>query len=603
MKRILPIAVFVFIGLLPTLIFAQGSTCSTASPFCTANGTATFPASQNTTAPSGPSYGCLYSQPNPAWFYLEVATAGNITLNMTNSANVDIDFVIWGPFTSASAACASGLPASSIVPTPFGSPGGCSYSSTANETGNIPNALVGEVYVLLITNYSNQATNISLAQTGGSGATNCNIICAIDSLNYEVGACVSPSNLFDLSGVVKYSAPPGAGTLTISTSCSSATQVFNAPFNPDSVSFTLAGLPANGTACTVTAEFSNDPNCTLTKNFTAPPPCFVNCPVIVDSAHTCDGVATLLTASGSDSYLWSTGQTTPSILVSGVPASYTVIGITGTCADTATTFVTTFPPPTAHFTADILSGCGEIEVNFLADTTGNSGANYTWNFGDGSTGTGTEATHLFDSDGCYTIQMTASFGPGCSTKDSVHCMIEVYPLPHAAFSYSPEDLDIIAPTAYFSNTSTNSTSWLWDFGDTTTSTLQSPEHDYQNVGFYTVNLHIADANGCTDSTTSAIQIKDIITCYVPSAFTPNQKGGNEEFNMFSYGVSPSGYEMLIFDRWGRLVFKTNDLKEGWNGSFNNKGTVLPSDTYVYRITYKELTGKQKILTGTIELIK
>lgn len=596
MRKIILI-LFILITISLQVVFAQGADCSTASPFCTAAGTATFPASQNTTAPVGPDYGCLFTQPNPAWYYLQMATSGNIDLNMTNSANVDIDFIIWGPFTTATAACASGLSDPLLEVD-------CSYSSSANETGNIPSAVVGEVYVLLITNYSNQATTISLSQTGGTGATNCNIVCLMDSITVTPGACVSPTNIYDISGSLFYTAPPGAGTLTISNSCNSVTQVFNAPFNMDSVSYTLAGLPANGAPCTITAEFSADPTCTVTKTFMAPPPCFVDCPIIVDSAHTCDGVPAILTASGANSYIWSTGDTSPSILASGVPATYTVIGITGTCADTATAVVTIFSKPTVAFTADTLVGCGQLTVNFDADTTGNMGATYSWNFGlNDTTATGINTTYHYPEAGCFTITLTASLGQGCTTTDSVPCMINVWELPQADFNFSPTDLDAIASTAYFSDVSLNATQWLWSFGDSTFSTVQHPEHTYDEVGKYPVTLYISNPDGCTDSVMYEVVVKDIVTFYAPNSFTPNKNEKNEIFYLYSYGVMEEEYEMLIFDRWGKQVFKTTDMTIGWNGSLNNTGAVLACDTYVYRVSYKEATGKRKNVIGHVNLIR
>jgi hypothetical protein len=84
--------------------FSQGASCATADPFCTENGAA-FPASTSTVAESGPDYGCLGSQPNPAWYYMQIATSGNIDIDLSNSANVDIDFACWGPFSSLSGAC------------------------------------------------------------------------------------------------------------------------------------------------------------------------------------------------------------------------------------------------------------------------------------------------------------------------------------------------------------------------------------------------------------------------------------------------------------------------------------------------------------------
>lgn len=163
--------------------FGQGNNCNNADPFCTQAG-ANFPASVNTTAQSGANYGCLSSQPNPAWYYLQIGTSGNITINLTNNtgggSGVDIDFALWGPFSSATGGC---LPSSTPI--------SCSYSVATSETAQINNAVAGQFYLLLVTNYANVATNISASQTSGSGATDCTILlpCVINTLTATATGC------------------------------------------------------------------------------------------------------------------------------------------------------------------------------------------------------------------------------------------------------------------------------------------------------------------------------------------------------------------------------------------------------------------------------
>ena len=127
------------------IVLSQGNNCANADPFCTQAG-ASFPASVNTTAQSGANYGCLIDQPNPAWYYLQIGTSGNITIGLTNNAGggsaVDIDFALWGPFTSATGGCL-----------PTANPIDCSFDPQANETVQINNAVVGQFYLLLITNF------------------------------------------------------------------------------------------------------------------------------------------------------------------------------------------------------------------------------------------------------------------------------------------------------------------------------------------------------------------------------------------------------------------------------------------------------------------
>ncbi|HRN41356.1 MAG TPA: hypothetical protein PK649_04680, partial [Vicingus sp.] len=193
-------------------------------------------------------FSCLSTTPNPIWYYLEVATTGNIDIfiQQTNGggAGIDVDFALIGPYTSVAAACSN--PTTGCVED-------CSYSSSATETANITNAQAGEVYLLLLTNYSNQAGTITFNQTGGSGATDCSIIsptCVISNVTATPSAC-NASNQYTVSGQVTFTDPPTSGTLTVSSSCGGS-QVFNAPFSSP-LAYNISGLTANGAACNVTA--------------------------------------------------------------------------------------------------------------------------------------------------------------------------------------------------------------------------------------------------------------------------------------------------------------------------------------------------------------
>jgi gliding motility-associated-like protein len=149
---------------------AQGTTCADADPFCTGT-TYSFPNNTGTSAQTGPDYGCLVTQPNPAWYYLQIDQSGTIQMDISqvnaSGSGIDVDFITYGPFGSAAAGCGA-LTAGNIVD--------CSYSSSANETATITGAVSGEYYIVLITNYSNQAGNISFSQTGGTGSTDCSIV-------------------------------------------------------------------------------------------------------------------------------------------------------------------------------------------------------------------------------------------------------------------------------------------------------------------------------------------------------------------------------------------------------------------------------------------
>ncbi len=216
--------------------FSQGALCSEMTPFCTDSGAA-FPASTNTTSEAGNTYGCLIDQPNPAWYYLEIATAGDIEITLTNSMSVDVDFIMYGPFsdlTTAQGLCGSltatedlfacvplignGCPDNPASCTNAGNSCvtgdglDCSYDPQEVEVATIPNGQVGEVYVFLITNFSNMATDIFANQTGGTGATNCSIINPCRDVTF--GANDGMGNTIPLPTTIDCTDPPIAVVAT-----------------------------------------------------------------------------------------------------------------------------------------------------------------------------------------------------------------------------------------------------------------------------------------------------------------------------------------------------------------------------------------------------
>jgi gliding motility-associated-like protein len=187
------------------ITYSQSTTCATASAMCSGQGgpynnTNTGTAGGNQTG-YGPITGCggsgslgnngsLGSTPRPAWFYYTIGRTGPINLNLQqfNASNtgIDVDFALWGPFPNNNLGnicnSLSGFPGSTYT-------GPCnlvdaSYSSTFNETIHIPNAQVGQIYLLLVTNFSGQpgtyTINQSNATAPGAGQISCDVVCGVD---------------------------------------------------------------------------------------------------------------------------------------------------------------------------------------------------------------------------------------------------------------------------------------------------------------------------------------------------------------------------------------------------------------------------------------
>lgn len=165
--------VFSLVFFLLSDVCAQvNQSCSGMTPICTNPGI-TFTANTGVSIEPGNAYGCLFSQPNPTWYYFEIDNPGDINMNLY--APSDIDFIIYGPFNDlpqAQSYCGSmGVdPNAPIVD--------CSFSGTNNEFPDVFGALSGEIYVMLITNYASVVQPVSLTQVGGLGTTTCDSVLA-----------------------------------------------------------------------------------------------------------------------------------------------------------------------------------------------------------------------------------------------------------------------------------------------------------------------------------------------------------------------------------------------------------------------------------------
>lgn len=207
----------------PVSVGSSGGTGYT-NPFCAGGTGLTFPS-----IPGGAgagnmgSVGCLGSTPNPSWFYLQIGNPGSLTFTLTqvstaNGNGIDVDFILWGPFATPQAG-------QTAVQTSNGSNQvDCSYSASATEQIDIPNATSGSFYIVLITNFNGGAGNITLTQTGGTGSTTCgcdlsiggtNTICPGGSTRLT-GALSSYGNLNNALTSWQWSGPNGniAGATT-----------------------------------------------------------------------------------------------------------------------------------------------------------------------------------------------------------------------------------------------------------------------------------------------------------------------------------------------------------------------------------------------------
>ena len=230
--------------------------CTEAPAFCTGQ-TVTYQNSTN--IPSLGTIGCLISSPNPAFFFLQVNQAGPLSylISQVNLAGAprDVDYVAWGPFTDLSSACTAvpANPLAGLQPplTPAqgcnGSLHACSYSAAPTEIMCIPNAQLCEVYVVMITNFSNQAGSVTFTQTNsGGGTTEC---FPINTFNYPLNSYCQDG--VDPTPILANGATAGTYTSTAGLVINSATGVIDlSASTPGPYVITSTTLTSTNGACT-----------------------------------------------------------------------------------------------------------------------------------------------------------------------------------------------------------------------------------------------------------------------------------------------------------------------------------------------------------------
>jgi len=262
--------------------------------------------------------------------------------------------------------------------------------------------------------------------------------------------------------------------------------------------------------------------------------------------------------------------------------------------------VTLNPNPDASFSS--VDACLGLPTQFNENSTISSGsiAQWTWDFGDQGSSTQQNPSHTYASQNTYSVTLTVVSNLGCS--DAFTATSSVIASPTASFLYSPSEATIYNPTVNFFNTSTAG-NITWNFGDGQTSSEENPIHTYSSSqGSYTVTL-IIGSGSCLDTASATVVVQDNLIYYVPNTFTPDGDIFNPTFKpVFTSGFDPYAYSLMIFNRWGELIFESRNTLVGWDGSYNNQ--IAQEGVYTWKIQFKLLDGDDKReIYGTVLSIR
>jgi len=280
------------------------------------------------------------------------------------------------------------------------------------------------------------------------------------------------------------------------------------------------------------------------------------------------------------------------------------------CSDSITKTVVVNPNPVVNFIASDTAGCELLCLNFQNLSSIITGFNVQsdWNVGDGSPVSHSQIfDHCYSDDSVYTplsfnVTLTVTSDSGCISILSKNNYITVYPKPTANFNVQPETATIIEPVISIIDASSGANFWIWDFGDLDTSSSNSPlPHTYADTGSYMIMLITSTQYGCIDTVYHSIYIGPDVAFYIPNTFSPNNDGINDTF--FPKGIFITAYEMTIFDRWGNLIFFSDDINSTWDGRANYGSEIAQSDVYVYVIKGTDINRKKHIYKGIVTLVR
>jgi len=280
------------------------------------------------------------------------------------------------------------------------------------------------------------------------------------------------------------------------------------------------------------------------------------------------------------------------------------------------------PPITAEFTISPDEGCPQLEV--VTDNLSVGAITYDWTVRNGVgdiviQSNEFEPVFLFNISGTYDVVLETSYplpGGARETAISGFQTITVYENPVAIVQSNQQVVFIPDDPFKPINRSQGANQFNWDWGDgTPIQSGNSPQHFYDLPGEYNVILEAINSDNCSDTTSITVTVEEGGFTKTPNAFTPSTSGPtsgmggntggvgsqlNDVFLPITQGVVE--FRMLIFDRWGNLIFETNDKNIGWDG-YNAKGKLLPAGVYVYKLELTLSNGQRSTRVGDVTLIR
>lgn len=336
--------------------------------------------------------------------------------------------------------------------------------------------------------------------------------------------------------------------------------------------------------------------CTLTDNLgcTATDEALINVNdapdvTIVGTMSICAGTSTTLTAQSSLPgclYEWSNGETTETITVN--PAATTTYSVSvklppAMCETIAEATVTVKQQPDI-FCSEDKNICNGESAEISVSTSETAPLRYVWESSDPTVNG--SANTAFTVVPSYTTQynVTAYNDIDCHSSASVTVFVEQNPIP--IITFNPRTIDALTPIVVFIDSTQNSATTLWQISDGASSEDRTFVHEFELSDTslsYNVSLTSSTAFGCTSTAETIIRVKRQHYLWAPTGmYLHANDPANATFRLYIDNITE--YSLKIFNRWGTLVFETDDINQAWDGTY--KGKTVEQGVYVWKATFR-----------------
>ncbi|MDT0675751.1 T9SS type B sorting domain-containing protein [Autumnicola musiva] len=592
---------------------AQGGFCDDIEPFCAGDEKLVFENSNAfdggvTNGQMGPDYGCLLTQPYPAWFFLQIEESGNLNFTISQfqnengtGAQLDVDYVVWGPFENADDYCNNAsLNEENII--------ACSYSEAARENLSITNAQAGNLYVVVITNFSRSRGYISLQQTNpnqaGAGATDCSILESTlgeDRIICEENSVILDGTTEDATNYEwyiydevndSYNVLPGETNPTLEVSVTGNYRVV---------------VSNSGDGSTdeddVTVSFYDKPVASLPKDFVA-------CAMEEETVNLTQASAEILDENTSGEnyqvFYYASEEAAEEDRAITNPQTYdwsnntevfaNVVGQESGCKSETIAFeitTTTFNDPGIEA---ITPACLDEQGNLLQNINIGSdvGEEYSYEWYEGNNVVSTNPVLTFNntpSSRDFRLVLTDTT-TGCSR--AYETTIEYFSAP-AGVLFEIEGSDFtggyrVNAEAVPGPGSDTGYEYRMDNGSWQSGAV------FKNVQPGSHVVYAREINGCGIKASESFDLVGY-----KRFFTPNGDGYNDTWGLI-FADEMEVRALYIFDRYGKLLKQISPYGPGWDGTLN--GTNAPARDYWFKLEYlDETTGIFREFSGHFSLVR